>query len=200
MDSNIEWKCTKNVHVILNNTHTLAIDKRACSILAMIRSISELFWSGVGAHVTVDDSVFAVVLWMPLSDDSPVMLLLLCDMMPVIPLVAVVYLLAGSSREDVWEVTVDCICEGRLDGLVLTADFSSNCNSSHLTFSNAACFRSFNKSFGKLKFDYIQHARIIKVRTEASNQKPKWNLGKEKNRNVKLIHQQFFNSFFWLFK
>lgn len=30
---------------------------------------------------------------MPLSDDSPVILLLLCDMMPASPLAAVVYLL-----------------------------------------------------------------------------------------------------------
>lgn len=80
-------------HVILINTHTLAIDKRACSILAMIRSISELFWSGVGAHVTLDGSVFAVVLVRPLNDESPARLLLLCDMMPVSPLAAVVYLL-----------------------------------------------------------------------------------------------------------
>lgn len=90
-------------HVNLINTHTLAIDKRACSILAMIRSISELFWSGVGAHVTVDASVLDVAL----SDESPVMLLLLCDIMPVRPLEAVVYLLIGSNREDVWEVALD---------------------------------------------------------------------------------------------
>lgn len=79
----------KRNHVILINTHTLAIDKRACSILAMIRSISELFWSGVGAHVT-EDSFFVVVLC---SDDKPVELLWLCDMIPVSPLAAVVYLL-----------------------------------------------------------------------------------------------------------
>lgn len=149
-DSKIENEFINGVfkicfHVILINTHTLAIDKRACSILAMIRSISELFWSGVGAHVTVDDSAFADVLWMPLSDDSPVILLLLCDMMPASPLAAVVYLLDWSSREGVWEVAVDCNWLGRLDGLVFTDAFSSNCNSSHLTVSNAACDRLFNK-------------------------------------------------------
>lgn len=142
-------------HVILINTHTLAIDKRACSILAMIRSISVVFWSGVGAHVTDDGSVFEVTLWIPLSDERPVMLLLLCDMMPESPvlrlfcmsaLAAVVYLLVWSSLDDEWEVAVDCIWVGRFDGLVFTVDFSSNCNSSHLTFSNAACSRSFNKS------------------------------------------------------
>lgn len=134
-------------HVILINTHTLAIDKRACSILAMIRSISVVFWSGVGAHVTLgpdDGSVFTAVL----SDESPTMLLLWCDMMPGSPLAAVVYLLDWSSladEDDVWEVIVDCIWLGREDGLGRT-DFSSNCNSSHLTVSNAACSRSFNKS------------------------------------------------------
>jgi hypothetical protein len=36
------------------DTHTLAIDKRACSIFAMIRSISvPCAWVGVGAHETV---------------------------------------------------------------------------------------------------------------------------------------------------
>lgn len=119
--------------MILINTHTLAIDKRACSILAMIRSISVLFWSGVGAHVTVDGSVFAVVL----SEESPVMLLW-CDMIPESPLAAVVYLLEWSIL-DVAGV-LDVIWLGLLDGLGRT-DFSSNCNSSHLTVSNAACLR-----------------------------------------------------------
>jgi hypothetical protein len=72
----------------------------------MIRSISELFWSGVGAHVTVDGSFFEEP-WSPLSEESPPMLLLLCDMMPVRPLAAVVYLLVGSYRELLWEEAVD---------------------------------------------------------------------------------------------
>lgn len=82
------------------------------------------------------------------------MLLLLCDIMPVMPVVAaaVVYLLSGSALEDdTWEEAVDCNCEGRLDGLdCRDADFISNCNSSHLTFSNAACLRS---ELGLDKFD-----------------------------------------------
>jgi hypothetical protein len=60
-------------------------------------------------------------------------------MMPVKPLAAVVYLLDGSYREVLWEEAVDCSSEGRLEGLDLLDAFSSNCNSSHLTFSNAAC-------------------------------------------------------------
>jgi hypothetical protein len=72
----------------------------------MIRSISVLFWSGVGAHVTVEGSVF-VEPCSPLSEESPAMLLLLCDMMPVRPLAAVVYLLVGSYREVRWEEAVD---------------------------------------------------------------------------------------------
>lgn len=126
----------------LINTHTLAIDKRACSILAMIRSISELFWSGVGAHVTVDVSVFGIdVGWCkpPLIDESPTLLVLLV-IIPESPVDAMVYLplcpILDVSSDD---VTVDSTWLGfDDDDLDLYVDFNSNCNSSHLTVSNAA--------------------------------------------------------------
>lgn len=137
-------KITKSENLwFLINTHTLAIDKRACSILAMIRSISELFWSGVGAHVTVDGSVFgADIVWCsppPLIDDSPILLVLLAMILDR-PADAIVYLLLTcpmlvDSSDDV----VDSIRLGfDDDDLDLYDDFNSNCNSSHLTVSNAA--------------------------------------------------------------
>ena len=90
--------------MILNNTHTLAIDKRACSIFAMILSISELFSCrflvscGVGAHVTVDGSDFmASEVGCPLSDVSP-----RCELFVImleIPLVVVVVNLLNPNEE-----------------------------------------------------------------------------------------------------
>lgn len=129
----------------LINTHTLAIDKRACSILAIIRSISELFWSGVGAHVTVDGSAFDTDIgWCkPLIDDKPTLLLVLFVMILDMAVDAIVYLLLCPKLDDVNNDDVilgSIICSRDFDDddLVLYVDFNSNCNSSHLTVSNAA--------------------------------------------------------------
>lgn len=97
----------KYIFVIFDNTHTLAIDKRACSIFAMIRSISVLFSCcffvscGVGAHVTVDGSDFIVidVECPPLSVESPCELFAIMLVIPVDA--AVVYLFESPKPDDV---------------------------------------------------------------------------------------------------
>lgn len=63
----------------------------------MILSISDVFCSGVGAHVTVEGSVLAVELNTPVNEDMPVKVFVLCDIMLVNPLVA-----ADDVVENLW--------------------------------------------------------------------------------------------------
>jgi hypothetical protein len=138
----------------------------------MILSISDVFWSGVGAQVTVDGSVLAVLNIPPallLIEEIPVKVLLLWVIILVSPLfpplVDVVENLLWSSLD----VAVDDVGKfmardvaAVADDFDFIVDFNSNCNSSHLTVSKAA-YISFSSLMWAIDVESWRRGNILDI-------------------------------------